>query len=189
VVVEFPNENRSFRIQGKVISRRRSFSETPLPPGVEVEFFLSEKRTVQLCLDHVSGKNIDFTDRDSRRVPCSLAVFLKWNSDRIREIAEDISEGGIYVRTEKVQPVGTKVDCRLKPPGYLIGIGLLGKVAWLQDVGLSRGMGISFAFKSQRQRKKISELVKKLAQDQNIQVKRKIEKLRHQATPNPFSKR
>jgi len=151
-----------------VISRRRSFIEPTLPPGIEVEFFLSEKRTVQLCLDCAEGKNVDFTDRNSRRVPCSFVVHCSWSNKYSREVAEDISEGGIFLRTDNLLPVGTEMVCRLKPSGFWFGMKILGKVAWLQENELSKGMGVSFTFKGKRKRKRMGELVKQLASSQDL---------------------
>jgi len=178
IVIEFPAQKRSFRIHGKVVSRRRASVEPPLPPGVQVEFPSDENRTLQLVLDHAEGKQVDFTDRTSRRLPCSYVVSYRRDRDFIHEFAEDIGEGGTFIRTSQLFPVGTEVECRLKPPGYLLGIKLRGRVAWLKETGRPKGMGVEFLFTSERQRKKVRDLVKKLAQDRSRNVQRKMEAIR-----------
>jgi type IV pilus assembly protein PilZ len=160
VVIEFPAEQRSFRLQGKVIARRRSSRES-LPPGAHVEFLADENRTLQMVLDHAQGKAIDFID----------AGFVS-------EFAEDIGEGGTFIRTENIFEIGTEVECRLKPPGYLMGLKLKGRVAWVKKTGQPKGMGVEFIFRSERQRKKVREVVKKLVSEQTRQVKRKMKKIR-----------
>jgi type IV pilus assembly protein PilZ len=177
VVIEFPAEQRSFRLQGKVIARRRSSRES-LPPGAHVEFLADENRTLQMVLDHAQGKAIDFIDRRGQRMPCSFVVSYRSDAGFVSEFAEDIGEGGTFIRTENIFEIGTEVECRLKPPGYLMGLKLKGRVAWVKKTGQPKGMGVEFIFRSERQRKKVREVVKKLVSEQTRQVKRKMKKIR-----------
>ena len=178
LVVDFPAERRSFRIHGKVISRRRGSLEPSLAAGVEVEFPSEESHTLQLILDHAQGKQVDFVDRSSRRMPCSFVVTYGRDEDFVREFAEDIGEGGTFIRTETLFPVGTRVQCKLKPPGYLLGLKLWGRVAWVKTVGQPRGMGVEFLFENERQRKRVREIVSKLAAEQSRQVERKVQEIK-----------
>jgi type IV pilus assembly protein PilZ len=177
VVIDFPTEQRSFRLQGKVIARRRSSRES-LPPGAHVEFPADENRTLQLVLDHASGKEIDFIDRRGKRMQCSFVVSYRSDEDFISEFAEDIGEGGTFIRTDRIFEVGTEVECRLKPPGHLMGLKLRGRVAWVEKRGVPKGMGVEFIFQSDRQRKKVREVVEKLVTEQNRQVRRRMKKIR-----------
>ena len=177
VVIEFPAEDRSFRLQGKVIARRRSARES-LPPGAHVEFPAEENRTLQLVLDHAQGKEIDFIDRRGKRMPCSFVVSYRSDEGFVSEFTEDIGEGGTFIRTDDIFEVGTEVECRLKPPGYLMGLKLKGRVAWVKKSGRDKGMGVEFIFASDRQRKKVREVVKKLVPEQARQVKKKMKMIR-----------
>jgi len=179
VVIEFPAEQRSFRLQGKVIARRRSARES-LPPGAHVEFPAEENRTLQLVLDHAQGKEIDFIDRRGKRMPCSFVVSYRSDEDFVSEFAEDIGEGGTFIRTENISEVGTEVECRLKPPGYLMGLKLKGRVAWVKKTGRPKGMGVEFIFASERQRKKVREVVKKLVAEHTRKVKKKVKLIREE---------
>ena len=179
VVIEFPAEKRSFRLQGKVIARRRSSRES-LPPGAHVEFPADENPTLQLVLDHAEGKEIDFIDRRGKRMPCSFVVSYRSDEDFVREFAEDIGEGGTFIRADDIFEVGTEVECRLKPPGYLMGLKIKGRVAWVKKTGQPKGMGVEFIFASERQRKKVREVVKKLVAEQTRQVKKKMMKIREE---------
>ncbi|NMB73670.1 MAG: TIGR02266 family protein [Myxococcales bacterium] len=174
LTVEFPAERRSFRLQGKVISRRRGSQEPPLPPGVEVEFYSEENRTLQLVLDHAAGKAVDFVDRRSHRMPCSFVVTYGRDDQFVREFAEDISEGGSFIRTDRLFPVGTVVECKLKPPGYLLGLKLWARVAWVKATGQPRGMGLEFLFETERQRKKVRDIVQKLQRQHAEQLDRTV---------------
>jgi type IV pilus assembly protein PilZ len=178
VVVEFPTDHRSFRLNGKVVARRRGSREPVLPPGVEVEFPADENQTLQLILDHSEGKTINFVDRRSRRMACSFVVSYGRNDEFVREFAEDIGEGGTFIRTEQLLPVGTRVLCKLKPPGYLLGVRLWGRVAWLKTTGQPKGMGVEFIFSNERQRKKIREIVHRLILQRSKQIEKQMKKLR-----------
>jgi uncharacterized protein (TIGR02266 family) len=178
VVVEFPSDRRAFRLCGKVISRRRGSQDPPLAPGLEVEFPSDENRTLQLILDHAAGKVVDFVDRRSRRLACSFVVTYGKDAEFIREFTEDIGEGGTFIRTDRLFPVGTVVECKLKPPGYLLGVKLTGRVAWVKTTGQPRGMGVEFLFESERQRRKVRQIVRKLAQLQTRQVERKMQEIK-----------
>jgi len=92
VVVEFPAERRSFRLRGQVVSSRRGSKEPPLPAGIEVAFPSSQHHTIQMVLDHASGKQVDFVERKSKRVPCALEVTYRTDEGFVREFAEDLSQ-------------------------------------------------------------------------------------------------
>ena len=137
-----------------------------------------QKWYLQMVLDHAAGKDVEFTDRSTRRIPCSLEISYRHDRDLVQEFAEDISEGGTFIRTERIYPVGTEVECKLRPPGYLVGIKMRGRVAWVAETGEPRGMGIEFKFESARQKRRLQELLKKLAADRDREVRRKMETLR-----------
>jgi len=166
VEVEFPGQKRSFRLRGKVVARRRASRELPRPPGVQVEFSREEDQTLRMILDHAQGKEVAFIDRGSKRMPCSFEVSYRRDEDFVKEFAEDIGEGGTFIRTENLFAVGTDVECRLRPPGYLMGIKIKAKVAWVLERGPEKGMGLQFVFETERQQKKIRTLVKKLTDRQ-----------------------
>jgi len=72
------------------------------------------------------------------------------------------------------------VECRLKPPGYLMGLKLKGRVAWVKKTGRPKGMGVEFIFASERQRKKVREVVKKLVAEHTRKVKKKVKLIREE---------
>jgi type IV pilus assembly protein PilZ len=178
VVVDFPSEARSFKLHGRVIARRHASRNPDLPAGVEVQFAADGGGTLQLVLNHAEGKQVDFFPRQGHRLPCVVQITYRQDADFVREFTEDISEGGTFIQTERRLPVGTVIECRLRPPGYLLGIKVSGRVAWLKETGAGRGMGIEFLFRSDRQRAKIRRLVARLAARQARAVKQGMERIR-----------
>jgi Tfp pilus assembly protein PilZ len=55
------------------------------------------------------------------------------------------------------------VECKLKPPGYLLGIKLRSRVAWVKSSGRPHGMGLQFLFDSERKRNKLKRIINKLS--------------------------
>jgi len=73
------------------------------------------------------------------------AVRVRYGLDRPTEAAEtdDLSEGGLFIRTDEPMPIGTNLHLRLEADGF--GIPLKGIVRWLREEeedGRPRGMGI-----------------------------------------------
>jgi hypothetical protein len=73
------------------------------------------------------------------------AVRVAYGLGRPNQEAEtdDLSEGGLFIRTDEPMPVGTDLQLRLEAEGF--GIPLRGVVRWARDVdvnGRPRGMGI-----------------------------------------------
>jgi type IV pilus assembly protein PilZ len=178
LLVDFPTEARSFKLHGRVIARRHASRNRELPAGVEVQFAADDAGTLQLILNHAEGKQVDFFPRQGHRLPCAIEIAYRQDADFAREFTEDISEGGTFVQTDRRLPVGTVLECRLKPPGYLLGIKITGRVAWLKETGAGRGMGIEFLFSDDRQRAKIQKLVSRLAARQARAVKKGMERIR-----------
>jgi len=73
------------------------------------------------------------------------ALRVSYGVGRITDEAEtdDLSEGGLFIRTDEPLPLGAKVNLRVDLDGF--GIPLRGEVRWAQaeeEVGRPRGMGI-----------------------------------------------
>jgi type IV pilus assembly protein PilZ len=188
VVVEFPSRRRSFRLRGRVVASRRGSKDPPLPAGIEVEFSSDQHKTLQMVLDCADGKSIDFIDRKSKRLLCSVEVSYRSDVGFVREFADDISEGGTFIRTLRKMAVGTELECKLKPPGYLLGIKLRCRVAWVSQTDSPRGMGVEFLFDSERQRKKVFRIVAKLNAAQKERLERGVRAFKTRSRSRPRGK-
>ncbi len=175
VAVRFPTAGRSFRLRGTVIAARRGSREPPLPAGVEVSLPSDQQRTLRRVLDCAEGKQVDFVDRRDKRVACAIEVTYRTDAGFVREFAEDISAGGTFVRSERLFAEGAALECKLKPPGYLMGIRLRARVAWVKSSGEDRGMGLEFQFDSARQRRRIRSLCQRLAAEHKRQLERGVQ--------------
>jgi uncharacterized protein (TIGR02266 family) len=163
LLLDFPVARRHFRLRAKVIARRIASSGTAIPAGVELEVGSEQLHVLQLALDCAAGKTVDFVDRRSRRVPCDVVVEYRTDAGFVRDFAEDIGAGGTFLRSERLFPVGTLLEVKLKPPGYLLGVRLRARVAWVKTIGRPRGMGLEFLFDGARQQARLARLVERLS--------------------------
>jgi Tfp pilus assembly protein PilZ len=114
--------------------RRRNY-------GVRKEVPTVESGDVDLEQDESAAKS-DAVRTSERR---KRAVHVRYGITRLTETAvtDDLSEGGLFIRTEEPMPIGTSLQLRLEVDGY--GFPLRGLVRWTQDeeeVGRPTGMGI-----------------------------------------------
>ncbi len=103
--------------------------------------------------------------RNSTRVPLETQVNLEFEkfSGFISEYSSNISQGGIFIRTQEPKKVGTILSFEFKLRDNFKLIQGLGEVAWIrtEDQGPSRpaGMGIRFHELDERSRELITTMV------------------------------
>jgi len=63
-------------------------------------------------------------------------------------LSENMSEGGLFIATHQLQPIGTMVDLKFQLPMRAEPLEVRGEVRWLrpfsQDVEAPPGMGVRF---------------------------------------------
>lgn len=174
--INFLEEQRSYRIRGVVQWRRLKTRRLSLLPGIGVEFDSNERATRDMILDFARGRELEFTSRSSHRIPVTLQISYASDSRFLTDVADDLSLGGLFITTDKPLEVGTILNLKLKPPGYLMGIRVKGVVAWISDRASRSGMGIKFIFESERKKRKVESVVDNLKatiiKEMSIQVPR-----------------
>jgi uncharacterized protein (TIGR02266 family) len=156
----FVAEQRTMRSRG-VVRWKRTRSAKNLDAGVGIEFLPHERRTRDLILDFANGRNIHVVQPRARRLPVRLTVQYATESIMLTDLTDDISEGGLFILSDELLPVGTRLNLKLKPPGQLFSIQVKGEVAWRQGEG-RRGFGVRFQFEGERTKRRIEALVFKL---------------------------
>ena len=62
--------------------------------------------------------------------------------------AENVSDGGVFVATKELKPIGTEVEVTIKLPGNMLPVWAVGVVCWIRDTSPNSdaplGMGIQF---------------------------------------------
>ena len=77
--------------------------------------------------------------------------------------AENVSDGGVFVATKELKPIGTEVEMTIKLPGNMLPVWALGVVCWIRDTGKSDtplGMGIQFRLIADEALRRIRDFVR-----------------------------
>jgi len=171
--LNFLAEQKNFRIRGVVKWREEPGAKSGPAGGVGVEFLESERPVRDLVLTFVEGREIRFVERTDHRFPVSLQIAYKTDSTFITDYTDDVSQGGAFIVTEKMLPMGSTVPLKVKVPGSLLPLKLMGVVCWTKR-GPQGGMGVKFVFDSERQKKKVETLVAQLKSDIIAQMQEKL---------------
>jgi len=75
----------------------------------------------------------DSRDHRVQRTPVTLVVDYDGADDLVVDYTENLSQGGVFLRTGKQLSVGTKIRLMLSFPGLLKSIGITGTVRWTRD--------------------------------------------------------
>jgi len=107
--------------------------------------------------------------RQSPRILVDLEVDYRCEDTFLFAYITDMSALGIFIRTNAPEPEGTRLHLRFTPPGEHSPLAVEGRVVWVNrfrpgDItNLNPGMGIKFVDIDQPLRKRVVELVRKIA--------------------------
>lgn len=105
--------------------------------------------------------------RQYERFETSISVDYSSGDTFLFSYIQNISEMGIFIRSDNPLPVGTLLELRFAPDGQ-VPIELLGEVAWINPYrpfgdNLNPGMGVRFRELSAELRERIVSLVRTVA--------------------------
>ncbi len=119
-----------------------------------------------------TGASVDDERRQHPRVKVPKILVRIPSVEKLWAYLPDLSEGGIFVRAEKLLPLDSEVDIELLPPGADRPLNLHGKVVRHQNDDAARakgqvGMGIRFSDLSAEDEERISSLVSEYPKTKN----------------------
>lgn len=108
--------------------------------------------------------------RDAGRAPIELKVEYKRLNSFFFDYTRNISKGGTFIRTDRPLGIGTDFVFSLELPTVERTIRLIGRVQWVtrpEDATDEKpaGMGISFVFQTDAERREVEDLVEGLMVD------------------------
>lgn len=178
VELHFIEEQVRFHTRARVKWKRNDAGRRAIPAGVGIEFLPSEQRTQQLVLRFAEGKeSVHHVERE-RRWAVAVEVQISEPGRLIATgLTDDLSEGGCFVLTAAQLAVGASVVLKLKAPGSLFGwLTLPATVAWRRQQSGRNGLGVEFAFDTDRKRERVKRIVHLLrmrsVRDVRVQVPR-----------------
>lgn len=163
VVVRFERDPRkAFRVLGRVGWKRHQ-SIGALRAGVGVAFAPEDRASRDRLWDYALGREVHFVDRGDPRVLARVKVRYRNAGAFLSDWTEDLSGGGLFVRTDAPLPVGEVLTLRLRPPLSLRPLQLKGKVTWHRRVAGRGGMGVRFLYESAAQLERVQKMVERFA--------------------------
>jgi uncharacterized protein (TIGR02266 family) len=151
-----------FFVKGVVMWRRPQHNDPRARAGVGVKVDASERSKISYVNAWVRGGVVD--KRDQRRLPLRLRVTYTARHGRRINFTRDLSEEGIFVRSQELLEIGTAVKLLLVPPGEFRPFDLAGIVSRHEDSGSERGMGIRLQFATPQLQESYGDFVRKLEQ-------------------------
>lgn len=137
--------------------------------GVKIEFLPQEKGKNEHLLQILGGEEIPSAQRKHRRIPSNMSV--EWRvpnePEQHTSLAGDIGQGGMFIQTERVKPIGTQVLVELTPPGGTSPQTLEARVAWISPSTDCPGIGVQFKCRDVIGKRRIRELVKRIREAAN----------------------
>jgi uncharacterized protein (TIGR02266 family) len=104
--------------------------------------------------------------RKTPRTPIALQVNYHAVDNFLRDFADDLSTGGMFIATREPPEPGTQLILEFMLPGHKYPIRVKAEVMWsrtkLTTIGQLRGMGVKFIDLSASAKDKINAIVKKL---------------------------
>lgn len=149
-----------FFLRGTVMWRRPQLNDPRARAGVGVKVHPTDNSKLEYVNAWARGGMLD--KRDLRRLPVRLRVTYSARSGRRINFTRDLSEEGVFVRSQELLDLDTPIKLMLAPPGDYKPIALHGSVAHLVDEPEERGMGIRLEFTTEEAQKRFASFVHRL---------------------------
>jgi len=142
------------------LNRRRVFGAPPLAVP-ELERWQSLRQTLEQRLgDRLQSLLATVERRAHFRFPTHLEVRFETGAELRTACLGNISEGGIFIATERPMPAGTALRLSITVPEGTVE--MVGRVAWARPASSrngAAGMGVRFEDLSLEQREQIADVV------------------------------
>ncbi|HEY3449685.1 MAG TPA: TIGR02266 family protein [Myxococcales bacterium] len=106
--------------------------------------------------------------RTSPRVPLTLQVQYPEKEGYFADATENLSAGGVFVRTDREFKQGDDLTLVLSFPGLLAPVDLVGVVAWIRPASgpdAPAGVGVRIPDERAEDRRKLAEILEKIRSD------------------------
>lgn len=110
------------------------------------------------------GSQVRMHRRQSERVAVELGVTMTSESNFYVGFAGNISEGGLFIATHQMVPVGREIDLRFQLPGVDEPVDVKAGVRWQRtavdyDDGILPGFGVEFLDLDDQTRRRIEDFI------------------------------
>ena len=102
--------------------------------------------------------------RQYTRFQVELELTLQSESTVWMGQASNVSDGGVFVATKELKPIGTEVEMTIKLPGNMLPVWAIGVVCWIRETSGQAdsplGMGIQFRLIADEALRRIRDYVR-----------------------------
>ena len=113
-----------------------------------------------------------FERRQHARQALVLQVSYPGQDEYFGDWTENLSVGGLFVRTDLPLAVGEKIDVELSFPHLLAPVDVSGVVAWVREASESAPRGIGLRVTGDQHRRRLAELALRLSEQRNASAER-----------------
>ncbi|HJZ88660.1 MAG TPA: PilZ domain-containing protein [Polyangia bacterium] len=158
VEVAFPELPNHVLLRGRAVDRDEDRG------GLVVRFLHSEEQKKEFLLQVASGEQRAIWQRRHRRFPVRLRVAfgVEGGSSTVHAHTEDLSAGGIFLRTPMTLSVRTPVALTVDPADGSPPIEVTGHVAWVRHHPPTAGFGVTWDERSSHAMKRLRKLMRDL---------------------------
>ncbi len=167
-----PESSKEIEILGKVIHTITSEGgrQRRREPGMGIEFIDFSPSSMKEISKYIDGllaeRDIVIeTRREEPRFDARIKVGFKSDRAFLWEYSEDISKGGIFIKTANPMPLNSRVQLRLSLPGRSEEISVVGEVIYVLkegETGRGPGMGLQLIDFEKEGKKEIEEYIEEL---------------------------
>lgn len=172
LVFYLPDSSKEIRIIGEVIhaltkERGRQRGQEP-GMGIEfIDFSPSSKREISRYIEGLLSEKDIIIEKRRQEPRFDARIKVGFKSDRafFWEYSEDISKGGIFIRTANPVPLNSKVQLKLSLPGKNREISVVGEVIYIVKEGEGKrgpGMGLQLIDFDEDGKKEIEEYIEEI---------------------------
>jgi Tfp pilus assembly protein PilZ len=158
VEVSFPE------LPNHVLCRARAVDRDEERGCLIVKFLHSEEKKKEFLLACANGVVRTVWQRKHRRFPIRLRVAfgVAGGGSTVEAFTDDLSSGGIFLRTPMTLSVRTPVSLTVDPGDGTDPIEVKGQVAWVRHHPPTAGFGVTWDEKSSREMKRLRKLMREL---------------------------
>ena len=123
---------------------------------------LNNRLKVEHLLNVARNELTDDVTRLEPRMAVELPARIIFGGRSRSEFLADLSPSGAFIRTWDPLEPNLHVELLVRPPRSILGLQLLGRVAWQRNAGTDPGMGIEFLNNDPIIRERIRRLLERL---------------------------
>lgn len=154
---------REFVVHGQLAWARRKASKQ-LRESFGIDFLPSDDAMRVRLLSFARNELPDAVTRLEPRIAVELPARVIYGGRSRSEFLADLSPSGAFIRTWDPLEPNLHLELLVRPPRAILGLQLLGRVAWQRLAGADPGMGIEFLNNDPIMRERIKRLLDKLAE-------------------------